>query len=104
MDQEIFPPCFSAIRFYRNWRDVNARCGNGNKAPTVCVDCLPSYQLKMKRQGRCSNPEMPFHFDEDGTIVGGLAPVRGRPTDETRAKMRASALARIQRQREVQAA
>lgn len=64
---------------------------------TICHDCLPSYQLAMKRQGRCANPNATFKFDQDGAIVGSGR--RGH-SDETRAKMRAAALARWHRKRE----
>ena len=70
MDEEALPACFSEIRFYRNWRAMVPRCGSSDRDVTICADCLPSYQMRMKRAGRCSNPGVVFRFTEDGAIVG----------------------------------
>ena len=70
---ELYPACFSELRFYRNWREQQERCVKwavGEGAVTICEDCLPSYALAMKRAGRCSNPGVTFRFDADGAIVG----------------------------------
>lgn len=69
---ETHPACFSELRFYRNWREQQERCEKwsvGERATSICEDCLPSYALVMKRQGRCSNPAVTWRF-EDGAIVG----------------------------------
>ena len=73
MDQEAHPACFSALRFYRNWREQQERCGKwaaDEKFVSICEDCLPSYKLRMVRQGRCGNPDTVFKFTADGAIVG----------------------------------
>ena len=70
---ERHPACFSELRFYRNWREQRKRCVKleaGARAVTICEDCLPSYQARMKRSGRCSNPDMQFAFDAEGGIFG----------------------------------
>ena len=69
---EEVPACFSALRFYRNWREQQERCVKwavGEKATSICEDCLPSYALAMRRAGRCSNPSVTWRV-EDGAIVG----------------------------------
>ena len=43
------------------------------RAHPVCRDCTPSYQLRMKRQGRCEHPETMFAVDRDGAVVGVMA-------------------------------
>ena len=65
MNDHQYPRCFSALRFYENWRAVNR-----DQDASVCEDCLPSYQLAMKRAGRCANPEAVFKFSADGSIAG----------------------------------
>lgn len=66
MVSKVIPLCFSP-RIYELWEGApvgsqDRRCGN------ICTDCLPSYQLRMKKVGKCEHPETMFTF-EDG-IVG----------------------------------
>ena len=65
MTGQQYPRCFSALRFYENWS-----AANHDKEATVCDDCMPSFQLAMKRAGRCANPEAVFKFAADGSIAG----------------------------------
>ena len=77
MDEQEHPRCFSTIRLYAIWQDANRSCGTP-KAESVCDDCLPSFQLAMKRIGRCANPLAVFKFHTDGSISG-----LGLPADKT---------------------
>lgn len=36
----------------------------------VCTDCLPSYQLRMKKIGRCEHPETMFRMSSAGALFG----------------------------------
>ena len=69
VDVESFPACFTELKFYRNWKAKMPSCPDKDHA-TICSDCLPGYQIRMKRLGRCSNPEAAILFDEDGNVVG----------------------------------
>lgn len=85
MTGQQYPRCFSALRFYENWR---AACHD--KEATVCDDCLPSFQLAMKRAGRCSNPDAVFKFATDGSISGlGAREDRTETTERRPDKVRA---------------
>ena len=59
MDQRegavVVPACFP-VRMYALWREVDARCGRTDRAASVCADCMPGYQMRMRRFGRCENP------------------------------------------------
>ncbi len=79
-----YPKCFSALRFYESWRAANRE-----KDATVCDDCLPSFQLAMKRVGRCSNPGAVFKFSPDGSISGlGAREDRPDPAERRPDKVR----------------
>lgn len=69
MDQATFPACFTELRFYRNWQRTMPHCPDKLRA-TICTDCTPQYQLRMKRHGRCSNPEATIRFDAEGNVTG----------------------------------
>jgi hypothetical protein len=45
-----FPKCFPDHKTYREWVGY-AKQARENVSP--CEDCLVSYELKMKSQGRC---------------------------------------------------
>ena len=65
------PACFSTIRIYHKWLDAQRVTGSVfEKSHSVCRDCLPGYQLRMKKLGRCENPKQMFTFDEEGGVVG----------------------------------
>ena len=67
------PRCFSTIGIYRKWLDARQATGNiRDRAHPVCRDCLPGYQLRMKKLGRCEYPETMFTI-EDGVVVGVAA-------------------------------
>lgn len=59
-----FPLCFSSPKLYALWRS-SWRCPDSH-----CHDCLPSYQLRMKKLGRCEHPEAMFTIEADGGVVG----------------------------------
>jgi hypothetical protein len=67
----VAPLCFFP-RIFEIWESTpvaaqdRARC-------TPCTDCMPSYQLRMKKLGRCEYPNTMFSFDEDGGVVGHRA-------------------------------
>lgn len=69
------PPCFSTVRFYENWRAMLLKCSHTEQKSVRghCRDCLPTYQLRMKKAGRCIHPETMFTVDQDGSVVGVLA-------------------------------
>ena len=70
MDAVVKPSCFATVKWYARWQAADARCGSGNQAVSVCADCLPAYQWRMRLQGRCDHPETVFGFDAHGKIVG----------------------------------
>lgn len=62
------PPCFTP-KVWRLWEQANNSVPKGTRCASHCRDCLPSYQLRMKKQRRCEHPETMFSFEEEG-IVG----------------------------------
>lgn len=64
------PACFSP-RIFKLWEQANTSIPKGTRCESHCRDCMPSYQLRMKRAGRCEHPEVMFAFEEDGIV--GLA-------------------------------
>lgn len=60
----IHPLCFKSLEDFERWRK------SFQAGLDFCRDCLPSYQLRMKKAGRCEHPEVMFSFDEEDGIVG----------------------------------
>ena len=83
MDQEAFPRCFSELRFYRNWQATVPHCPDKDRA-VICHDCQPSYQLAMRKQGRCARPEVMFTIGLDGGVVGMTPEDRTRKSDSAK--------------------
>jgi len=52
-----YPKCFDSLQQYLEWKELALQ-----SIPTFrhCEDCLPTYQLEMKNQRRCENPEVQF--------------------------------------------
>ena len=73
MGQEDKPRCFSTLHIYLKWIDARRMGPANERTHPVCRDCTPSYQLRMKRQGRCEHPETMFAVDRDGAVVGVMA-------------------------------
>lgn len=64
----VVPLCFSP-RIFELWR--RSPVGSQDKRrDSPCTDCMPSYQLRMKKCGRCEHPEVMFTIDADGAVVG----------------------------------
>lgn len=63
------PLCFVPPAMYQLWLSSGftdaAECPAG-----VCTDCLPSYQLRMKKLGRCEHPETRFRMSAAGALFG----------------------------------
>lgn len=58
------PNCFPSLLDFERWKNsLGAECGH-------CHDCMPTYQLRMKKLRRCEHPEIMFTIDEDRGIVG----------------------------------
>lgn len=61
---EVFPLCFRSLSDYERWRkSFGASCSH-------CRDCLPGFQLRMKKVQRCEHPEVMFTMDEESGVVG----------------------------------
>lgn len=62
------PLCFVDPRLFKLWSSSAGveECG----AAGPCADCLPAYQLRMKKRGLCSHPETNFGVRQDGGIFG----------------------------------
>lgn len=60
------PLCFASPEMFALWVSAPAAAACSNP----CRDCQPSYQLRMKKQGRCGHPETQFSVDEDGGVYG----------------------------------
>lgn len=63
----MFPLCFHSPADFKRWKD--SRVAAVSRTDCVCVDCLPAYQLRMKKLKRCEHPEVMFTVD-DGGVVG----------------------------------
>lgn len=67
----MVPLCFFSPADFERWR--NSRVPANVRTDCVCVDCLPAYQLRMKKLGRCQHPYTMFTIDADGGVVGHWA-------------------------------
>lgn len=85
VDQSAFPACFTELRFYRNWKATVPHCPDKDRA-VICHDCQPSYQLAMRKQGRCARPEVMFTVDRAGGVVGLTPEDRSRKSDSAKAR------------------
>lgn len=65
---KVAPLCFFP-RIFELWDSAPAAV----RVRDCCVDCMPSYQLRMKKLGRCEHPNTSFSFDEEGGILGHRA-------------------------------
>lgn len=72
----VIPLCFRTVADFERWQRSLAHCGGADKRASHCRDCLPAYQLRMKKLGRCEHPETMFTLDEMEGIVG----ITGKPT------------------------
>lgn len=64
---KVHPLCFSP-RIFDLWEKAN-RSSTSAACRSHCRDCMPSYQLRMKKLKRCEHPETMF-IVEDGGVVG----------------------------------
>lgn len=62
------PLCFMEPRMFALWMNSSGPKDDCQAGP--CTDCLPAYQLRMKKQGRCAHPETNFGVRDDGGIFG----------------------------------
>ena len=85
MGQATFPACFSELRFYRNWQATVPHCPDKDRA-VICHDCQPSYQLAMRKQGRCARPDVMFTVDKAGGVVGITAEDSERRSEAAKAR------------------
>jgi hypothetical protein len=60
----MVPLCFFSPADFERWRESRPRC------ESHCKDCLPAYQLRMKKLQRCEHPEVMFTLDDEGGVVG----------------------------------
>jgi hypothetical protein len=60
------PLCFFP-RIFELWE--GSSIPSARTRPSHCEDCTPSYQLRMKKAGRCEHPDVMFTI-EDGGVVG----------------------------------
>lgn len=65
----MHPLCFTA-RVWTLWEQANNSIPKASRCASHCHDCLPSYQLRMKKQRRCEHPEVMFSVDGEGAIHG----------------------------------
>lgn len=62
------PLCFVDPNIFKLWSGSAKVEECGEAGP--CRDCLPAYQLRMKKRGRCSHPETMFGISQDGGVYG----------------------------------
>lgn len=57
-----YPPCFDSIESWSLWRSAARETHfiGSVRTPSYCKDCTPSYVLKMRSEGRCTNPDIKF--------------------------------------------
>lgn len=63
------PLCFASPRMLELWLRADDGAASA-KCQNPCRDCQPGYQVRMKRQGRCSHPETMFAQDDEGAVYG----------------------------------
>ncbi len=90
-----YPKCFDDRRQYQSWCILaNAsklegdKDGNNYSYSGYCIDCTPIYQLRMKKQGRCTHPKTEFYtrkFTQGRVTYFEI--VGRRPAARTRAKV-----------------
>lgn len=64
------PLCFASPRLFELWLMADMALPRQQRCENVCRDCMPSYQMRMRKQGRCGHPETVFSVDRDGGVVG----------------------------------
>lgn len=66
---DAMPMCFWSQRQFALWKAADSHVPRGNRCNgDQCHDCLPTFQLRMKRLGRCEHPETMFTFGHEGVI------------------------------------
>ena len=63
-----YPPCFGSIESWSLWRSAARETGvdGSPRTPNYCKDCTPSYVLRMRSEGRCTNPDIKFAWRPTG--------------------------------------
>ena len=69
------PRCFT-YQQYALWKAVAREVTPGIVGP--CADCTPTYQRRMKKQGRCEREIIRFRWDEDGLCEGFMPPLTSK--------------------------
>lgn len=64
------PLCFASPRLFELWLKADTALPEAQRCQNVCRDCLPSYKVRMKREGRCQHPETVFDLESEGGIFG----------------------------------
>lgn len=64
------PLCFSSPRVFELWLRADMSLPLANRCENFCTDCLPSYKVQMKREGRCEHPETVFDIEREGGLFG----------------------------------
>lgn len=62
------PKCFDDDRQFRGWLECREQCYD--RDAHICEDCLPEYQERMVKVGRCEHPEVKFRVDKHGMVEG----------------------------------
>lgn len=65
------PLCFASADLFELWLRSDMALSESNRCRCgPCTDCLPSYKLKMQKEGRCAHPETVFDLEREGGIFG----------------------------------
>ena len=64
------PLCFVEPWLYELWAGSRVPNDKAGCQAGHCTDCTPTYQLRMRKVGRCEHPETQFSVDRDGGVFG----------------------------------
>lgn len=59
-EDHSLPKCFDSREQFKDWHQAMMQAKTGLYNCWVCTDCLPGFQKKMIKQGRCENPHVKF--------------------------------------------
>lgn len=69
-EDHSFPKCFESRKQFKDWRQAMEQAKVPLYTCWVCTDCLPTYQKKMIKAGRCENPHVKFKKEYENRPFG----------------------------------
>lgn len=71
-DDMSWPKCFDSREQLEAWNEAMIQSKNTSYSIWVCIDCTPTYQAKMIKEGRCENPHVKFKKENEQKANGEI--------------------------------